>query len=205
VDKQQAPTIDGTVMSVRATRGEDGHHPQARAHLPRHPGRNTGASVLNDVDLAVRELDDYLDAGGGTVIDCTSIEIGRDPQGLVKLSERTGLNIVMGTSHYRHPYLDREWFDRHDTGWIAQGLIDDIIVGVEASGRHHRRDRNRTTLDHHGGRRDRFARRRGRTAPRESLSRLTLRAGRSACRSWICSRKSTLTQPRGHRALRHGA
>ena len=86
--------------------------------------------VLNDLDLAVRELDDYVDAGGATVIDCTSIEIGRDPQGLVRVSERTGLNIVMGTSHYRHPYLDREWFDRHDTGWIAQGLIDDITVGV---------------------------------------------------------------------------
>lgn len=87
-------------------------------------------AVLNDLELAVQELDDYVAAGGATLVDCTSTEIGRDPAGLVAVSGRTGLNIVMGTSHYRHPYLDRDWFDRHDTGWIAQRLIDDITLGV---------------------------------------------------------------------------
>ena len=121
-----------TVMSVRgplpaSQMGTTLPHEHIFLDVWKEYGRD---GVLNDLELAVRELDDLVAAGGATLIDCTCIEIGRDPQGLVKVSERTGLNIVMGTSHYRHPYLDQEWFDRHDTGWIAQGLIDDITLGV---------------------------------------------------------------------------
>jgi predicted metal-dependent phosphotriesterase family hydrolase len=82
----------------------------------------------------VTELNDYVDAGGATLIDCTSIEIGRDPSKLRTVSERTGLKIVMGTSHYRHPYLDRDWFDRHDVDSIAEGHIRDIRDGVGDTG-----------------------------------------------------------------------
>ena len=63
-------------------------------------GRN---GVFNDVELAVAELADYVDAGGATLVELTSVEIGRDPMKLRAVAERTGLNIVMGTSHYRHP------------------------------------------------------------------------------------------------------
>ena len=90
--------------------------------------------VFNDVELAVYELNDYVDAGGATLIDCTSIEIGRDPAKLREVAERTGLRIIMGTSHYRHPYIDRDWFDRHDVDAIAEGHIRDIREGAGDTG-----------------------------------------------------------------------
>jgi predicted metal-dependent phosphotriesterase family hydrolase len=126
-------TPSATVMTVRGPipaeqMGTTLPHEHVFLDLWKEFGRE---GVLNDLELAVSELNDYVDAGGATLVDCTSIEIGRDPTGLRRASERTGLNIVMGTSHYRHPYLDRDWFDRHDTGWIAQGLIDDITQGVD--------------------------------------------------------------------------
>lgn len=132
MNKPDGPKAD-TVMTVRgplaaADMGATLMHEHVFLDIWKEYGRE---GVLNDVDLAVSELDDYVAAGGRTLVDLTSVEIGRNPRGLVAVSERTGLHVVMGTSHYRHPYIDREWFDRHDTGAIAQGLIDDITTGVE--------------------------------------------------------------------------
>ncbi|MEW5991640.1 MAG: phosphotriesterase-related protein [Chloroflexota bacterium] len=90
--------------------------------------------VLNDFDLVVRELQDYVDAGGVTLIECTPRDMGRNPYGLARVAERTGLNIVMGTGYYRHPYLDRDWFDRHTVDEVAALLVEDLTVGADGSG-----------------------------------------------------------------------
>jgi predicted metal-dependent phosphotriesterase family hydrolase len=90
--------------------------------------------VLNDVGLAVTELEDYVAAGGVTLVECTPRDLGRDPAGLVQVAERTGLKIVMGTSYYRHPYIDRDWFDRHDVDQVAATLIEDLTVGAGGTG-----------------------------------------------------------------------
>lgn len=90
--------------------------------------------VLNDVDLAVRELQDYAESGGVTLIECTPREMGRNPLGLVEVAERTGLNIIMGTAYYRHPYLDRVWFDRHSVDDVAALLVEDLTIGADGTG-----------------------------------------------------------------------
>lgn len=56
--------------------------------------------LLNDEDIAVNELTFFKNAGGNTVVDASLPGIGRDPRGLVRISERTGLNIIMGTGFY---------------------------------------------------------------------------------------------------------
>ena len=66
---------------------------------------------------------------------------------------RTGLQIVMGSGWYRHPFLDRAYFDRHTTDEIAADIVRDIEVGVggvRRPRRDHRRDRVRSR--HHGRR-----------------------------------------------------
>ncbi len=71
-----------------------------------------GSGLLNDEHLACQELGALKAAGGGTLVDLTPDEIGRDPAALRRVSEATGISIVMGCGHYRDPYLDRGWFDR---------------------------------------------------------------------------------------------
>ena len=69
-----------------------------------------GNGLLNDEALAIEEVGRVPRAGGGTIVDCTSEGLGRDPSALLRVSEATGLNIVMGSGHYRRPYLDeRAW------------------------------------------------------------------------------------------------
>ena len=55
---------------------------------------------LDDIQTAIDEVSLYKQHGGGTIVDATSIGIGRDPVGLRRISTVTCLNIVMGGSYY---------------------------------------------------------------------------------------------------------
>src|SRR5262249_23483894 len=84
--------------------------------------------------LACTELAALHAAGGRTVVDLTLDEIGRDPAALRRVSEATGMAIVMGCGHYRDPYLDRDWFDRMAVDDIAAELVREIEEGVRGTG-----------------------------------------------------------------------
>jgi predicted metal-dependent phosphotriesterase family hydrolase len=93
-----------------------------------------GSGLLNDEHLACQELAALRAAGGGTLVDLTLDEIGRDPAALRRISEATGIRVVMGCGHYRDPYLDRGWFDRTAVDAIAEELVRDIAEGVRGTG-----------------------------------------------------------------------
>jgi predicted metal-dependent phosphotriesterase family hydrolase len=93
-----------------------------------------GNGLLNDEHLARAELTALRQAGGGTLVDLTLDEIGRDPAALRRVSEATGVQIVMGSGHYRDPYLDRDWFDRMSADAIAEEISRDITEGVRDTG-----------------------------------------------------------------------
>jgi predicted metal-dependent phosphotriesterase family hydrolase len=86
--------------------------------------------LVNDWELSAAELDLYGRAGGGTLVELTTPDIGRDPAGLVRIAERTGVKIVMGTGRYREPFYEPE-LARLSTQEFAQMLIDDIEHGVD--------------------------------------------------------------------------
>ena len=59
--------------------------------------------VLNDEDTALSELDLFRRAGGGTIVDVTTVGIGRDPIALARVARASGVNIVMSTGWYVDP------------------------------------------------------------------------------------------------------
>ena len=84
--------------------------------------------LLDDVDLAVSELR-HLDATPvRTVVDVTSVGLGRDLETLA-----TGLNIVAGCGWYRDPYLPQEVFDKTSDD-LADILVSEITGGSAAGG-----------------------------------------------------------------------
>jgi phosphotriesterase-related protein len=56
--------------------------------------------ALDDEAAAVAELGLFAAEGGRTVVDPTCRGIGRDPEALRRISEATGLNVVMGSGYY---------------------------------------------------------------------------------------------------------
>ena len=71
--------------------------------LRMNPFLNRDNCGLFDVDVAIEELQRFVEQGGRTVVDPTNVGIGRDPQALQRISRRTGLNIVMGAGFYLEP------------------------------------------------------------------------------------------------------
>jgi phosphotriesterase-related protein len=93
-----------------------------------------GTGLLHDETLAIEEVRAFRDAGGGTIVDCTSEGLGRDPAALRRVSEATGVQVVMGSGHYRRPYLDETRLDRMSVDEIAAVIVRDLTEGVGDTG-----------------------------------------------------------------------
>lgn len=94
--------------------------------------RSTG--LLDDESVALNALLKFQEAGGGTIVDVTPNELGRQPEKLKRLAERIGVNIIMGCGHYRDPYLDRRFFDEHRSIDIADRIIVEVYEGIADTG-----------------------------------------------------------------------
>src|SRR5215813_12176059 len=60
--------------------------------------------ILDDEALAAKEVAAYREAGGRTIIDVTSGGLGRNPRALRRISEMTGVHVVMGAAWYREEF-----------------------------------------------------------------------------------------------------
>ena len=81
--------------------------------------------VLDDADIAVKELLIFKELGGGTVIDMTNRGIGPRPLDLRAVSEKTGLNIISGCGYY----VDRSHAPDTSSKTAAQ-IADEIIKEI---------------------------------------------------------------------------
>ncbi len=96
--------------------------------LRMNPYLNRDNVSLDDADLALDELQRYKRFGGSTVVDATTIGIGRDPEALARIARLSGLKIVMGSGFYlefSHP----EWLKDMDAEAIARFIVDDVGGG----------------------------------------------------------------------------
>ena len=108
----------------------------SRSHLEllrRNPYAMRDNLLLDDIDLAEREVDRFKKLGGKTIVDCTSIGIKRQIRMLKELSERTGLHVVAGSGYYTqdtHPPEIAEW----SVGRIAECILEDFAEGIDDTG-----------------------------------------------------------------------
>jgi predicted metal-dependent phosphotriesterase family hydrolase len=100
--------------------GDDGH---------------TFMAQTDDEDVLAAELSAFRDAGGGCLVDQTPGGSGRNPDGLRRLSERTGLAIVTGCGWYVESfYPDRSALARRSVADIAAQLVGEIREGLDGTG-----------------------------------------------------------------------
>lgn len=87
---------------------------------------------LMDVDTAVSEASLYKAAGGGAIVDATTIGIGRNPRALERISRESGVHVVMGAGFYVdavHPDI----MDSLNADVLSQRIVDDIRNGVDGT------------------------------------------------------------------------
>lgn len=101
-------------------------------YLRFHPLHVRDNLVNDDEALLVEELADLTAANGHTIVDPTNESIGRDPRALLRIAQKTGLNIVMGSGFYIEPALGAH-FSLLSTDDITRRIIDDITIGVDGT------------------------------------------------------------------------
>jgi len=89
--------------------------------------------TLLDKEIAIEEAQKYKCAGGGTIVDATTIGIGRDPEGLAYISGKSGVHIVMGAGYYVEASHTKETLALSEEA-MANQIINDIQEGVDGSG-----------------------------------------------------------------------
>jgi phosphotriesterase-related protein len=117
-----------------------------------------GAGLLNDFGAMLQEVAAFAAVGGGTIVEVTTAELtagaSPDPRGLysgtrgsgfpdegtrsaanveaiAEIARKTGVRLILGTGHYRDPYLEHESIDRFHASIdeVAERMVRDISVG----------------------------------------------------------------------------
>ena len=90
---------------------------------------------LADELATIEEVQLYKQAGGCSLVDATSIGLGRNPGAIARISRATGLNIIMGSSYYvEENYPPECQVDTKTEDEIVDEIVHDIFEGVEETG-----------------------------------------------------------------------
>jgi phosphotriesterase-related protein len=128
-DERRVMTVRGPVPADALGFTLTHEHPYCL--LRQAPHRYDFPDQVDDDDLVTAEVGAYRAAGGGTLVDLTVPDIGRSPEKLVTLSERTGLHIVMGCGWYRESYYrPEERLGQRQVAELAEQLIGELSDGV---------------------------------------------------------------------------
>jgi phosphotriesterase-related protein len=73
---------------------------ETAGHLRRSPLVSRENLILQDEEVAIRELGYFRDAGGRTVVDCTLPEMKRDVSAVARVARASGVNVIVVTGHY---------------------------------------------------------------------------------------------------------
>lgn len=88
--------------------------------------------LLDDVDLSIREVSDFKVSGGGAIVDMIPIGLGRDIEGLRRVSHAAGVHIVAATGFHRTAhYSGGHWLHHYQTDDIARLIIADLTEGID--------------------------------------------------------------------------
>jgi phosphotriesterase-related protein len=107
--------------------------PSLNWRLTDNPGLCRDNARLEDQTAVAEELRNFAEVGGRTVVDCTTGEVGRDPAALIEISERTGLNIVMGSGWYVHAFHNHDEPEASADG-LCEQLLAEFVGGVGDTG-----------------------------------------------------------------------
>lgn len=87
---------------------------------------------LDDPERSAAETAGLRDSGFSALVELTPIGLGRDPDGLVEISRRTGMHIVMATGVHREAHYADDHSLRHlDHTALADRFTREITVATD--------------------------------------------------------------------------
>jgi phosphotriesterase-related protein len=95
--------------------------------------RNRDNLLLGDEETADRELLEFKMRGGKSVVEVTSIGLGRDPQALRRAANASGLHVIAGSGWYREDFYPAGLAERSVES-LADEIVRDLSVGMGDTG-----------------------------------------------------------------------
>lgn len=89
--------------------------------------------IVDDVGLVTEEVQAYRAAGGVSIVDVTTIGLGRNASALKRIAEATGVQIVMGTGWYRERAYPT-YIQEKSTDELAAMMVREIEDGIDETG-----------------------------------------------------------------------
>ena len=101
--------------------------------IKRQPHANLDNTRFNDYKEALDEVSYFTREGGGTIVECSTRGLGRDPKLLRWVSNEARVHIVAGSGYYvaasHPPELKNKTVDQ-----VAELLKRDVLEGIDGSG-----------------------------------------------------------------------
>lgn len=88
--------------------------------------------IFDDENVATNEVRLFKDAGGGTLVDCTTTGLGPQPEALRRISQSTGVKIVLGCGWYREPVYTDD-VDRKTSLELADIMVRQLTEGFDGT------------------------------------------------------------------------
>ncbi len=124
-------TVTGPI-AVEWVRVADAH---SHVWIQPPPGVPPDITPLSDYDDILKELLDFHDAGGTTLIDCQPPGCGRDARMLARLALATGLHITAVTGfHLRRYYPAKNWLWTASTTQAVDTFLEELRAGMNETG-----------------------------------------------------------------------
>jgi phosphotriesterase-related protein len=121
-------------LYVEASRREDGEDITLANYTASRLERDNPHDMrLDSVPTAIEELAHYRQAGGATLVDATPRGLGRRPADLRRISEASGVHVVMGTGWYAAPFHSPRVAHADDTE-LVDSIITDLTDGDPETG-----------------------------------------------------------------------
>jgi phosphotriesterase-related protein len=89
--------------------------------------------LLDDPDRAVEELGSYEAAGGGALVEMTTIDYGRDAAALLAVAKRSRVHVIAATGFQKGTYYP-EGLEKTPVEQLAARMIADLTEGMDDTG-----------------------------------------------------------------------
>ena len=126
---KRVPTVLGDIPADEL--GVTMPHEHVICDISLHSGH--AYNRLTDVEAAAREVAAFRLAGGCTIVDVTTPDIGRDPAALKRVSELSGVNIVTCTGYYAEAVYPSDLM-RKSVDELAGEMIAEVRDGIGETG-----------------------------------------------------------------------
>lgn len=87
---------------------------------------------LDDVNAAIREVNYFKMAGGASIVEMSTVEMGRDPRGMRRISEETGVNIIAATGFNKGKFA-ASYAGNLSEDEIFTMMVKDLTQGMDGT------------------------------------------------------------------------